>query len=150
MRLIEAKYEPPIAAHWDGDVLALVIPHDPSSIHVTSGEGHSLKVYAPEVETIADAPEDETCRYLPDECGFTWRDEDGVEHHEELSASEDCSSASCDKCGFSMMVGDEGWFDGWDEIVEWTEEDGSEHKGYVLAPNFKVCPECGRRVVSDL
>jgi hypothetical protein len=90
-----------------------------------------------------------TCYYIPDEKGFTWWDESDVEHYEEYSASEECYSASCDKCGHSMMVGDEGWFDGWDEITEWTEEDGSEHKGYILKPRFKFCPNCGARVVSE-
>lgn len=90
-----------------------------------------------------------TCYYIPDETGFTWWDENDVEHYEEYSASYECCSASCDKCGHSMMVGDEGWFDGWDEITEWTEEDGSEHKGYILKPRFKFCPNCGARVVSE-
>ena len=87
-----------------------------------------------------------TCHYIPDDAGFTWWDENDVEHYEEYSASDECDSASCDKCGFPMMVGEEGWFDGWDEITEWTEEDGSEHKGYVLKPRFKFCPKCGRHV----
>jgi len=88
-----------------------------------------------------------TCHYVPDETGFTWWDENDVEHYEEDSASEDCGSASCDKCGNQMMVGDEGWFDGWDKITEWREEDGSYHKGYVLEPIFEYCPNCGRRCV---
>jgi hypothetical protein len=89
-----------------------------------------------------------TCHYIPDDVGFTWWDENDVEHYEEDSASYECDFASCDKCGYSMMVGDCGWFDGWDEITEWTEEDGSEHKGYVLKPRFNFCPKCGARVVS--
>ena len=88
----------------------------------------------------------ETCHYEPDYMGFTWWDENDVEHYEENSASDECSSASCDKCGYTMMVGEEGWFDGWDEITEWTEEDGSEHKGYILKPRFKFCPNCGKVV----
>lgn len=88
-----------------------------------------------------------TCHYEPDYKGFTWWDENDVEHYEEYSAGDECSSASCDECGYTMMVGDDGWFDGWDEITEWTEEDGSEHKGYVLKPRFKFCPNCGREVV---
>lgn len=91
----------------------------------------------------------ETCHYIPDDVGFTWWDENDVEHYEEYSASDECGSASCDKCGFPMMVGEEGWFDGWDELTEWTEDDGSEHKGYVLKPRFKFCPKCGARVVSE-
>lgn len=87
-----------------------------------------------------------TCHYHPDDAGFTWWDENDVEHYEEDSASYECGSASCDKCGSPMMVGDDGWFDGWDEITEWTEEDGSEHKGYVLKPRFKFCPKCGKRI----
>lgn len=90
-----------------------------------------------------------TCIYVPDETGFTWRDENDVEHYEEYSAGDECGSASCDKCGYTMMVGDDGWFDGWDEIIEWTEEDGSEHKGYVLKPRFKHCPNCGRRIKEE-
>lgn len=88
-----------------------------------------------------------TCIYVPDEMGFTWWDENDVEHYEEHSASDECCSASCDKCGNQMMVGDDGWFNGWDEITEWWEEDGSYHKGYVLEPRFKRCPNCGARLV---
>ena len=90
------------------------------------------------------------CRFEPNEIGFTWWDENDVEHYEEHSASDECVAASCDKCGFSMIVGDCGWFRGWDEVAEWT-EDGSEsiHKGYVLVPIFNYCPNCGRRVVDD-
>ena len=70
-----------------------------------------------------------------------------VEHYEEYSASDECYSASCDECGSTMMVGDEGWFRGWDEITEWTEEGSDEpHKGYVLHPIFRSCPNCGRKV----
>lgn len=87
-----------------------------------------------------------TCIYVPDESGFTWWDENDVEHYEEYSASDECGSASCDKCGYTMMVGDDGWFDGWDEITDWWEEDGSYHKGYILKPRFKHCPNCGRRI----
>lgn len=90
----------------------------------------------------------ETCHYEPDYMGFTWWDENDVEHYEENSANDECSSASCDKCGYTMMVGEGGWFDGWDEITEWTEEDGSEHKGCILKPRFKFCPNCGKAVGS--
>ena len=100
-------------------------------------------------DTIAATIGAGTCHYYPDDAGFTWWDENDVEHYEDDSASDECDSASCDKCGFPMMVGEEGWFDGWDEITEWTEEDGSEHKGYVLKPRFKFCPKCGARVVSE-
>lgn len=44
------KYEPPVAAHWDGDVLTLTIPRDPSSIRVQRAEGQPLKVYVDEAE----------------------------------------------------------------------------------------------------
>ena len=88
-----------------------------------------------------------TCHYIPDDTGFTWWDENDEEHYEGGSASYECGSASCDKCGYEMMVGDDGWFNGWDEITEWWEEDGSYHKGYVLTPRFKHCPNCGRRVM---
>lgn len=88
-----------------------------------------------------------TCHYIPDDAGFTWWDENDVEHYEKHSASDECCFASCDKCGNQMMVGEEGWFDGWDEIIEWWEDDGSYHKGYVLEPRFKRCPNCGARLV---
>ena len=90
-----------------------------------------------------------TCHYIPDDTGFVWWDEHDEEHYEGGSASDECGSASCDKCGYEMMVGDDGWFNGWDEITEWWEEDGSYHKGYVLTPRFKFCPNCGRRVVGE-
>lgn len=98
-------------------------------------------------QAIAATLGSEECHYIPDDAGFTWWDENDVEHCEEYSASYECGSASCDKCGYMMMVGDEGWFDGWDEITEWWEEDGSYHKGYVIRPRFKHCPNCGRKVV---
>lgn len=43
-------YEPPIAAHWDGDVLILTITREPSSIHVQHAERQTRKVYTGEVE----------------------------------------------------------------------------------------------------
>ena len=107
---------------------------------------HGMKV---DGKTDALASDIGECYYVPDQQGWTWWDGDDVEHYEEDSASDECYSASCSECGNTMMVGEEGWFDGWDEPVEWTEEDGSEHKGYVLGPRFKFCPECGRRVLSD-
>ena len=88
-----------------------------------------------------------TCSYIPDKTGFTWWDENDDEHYEEYSASDECCSASCDKCGFIMMVGDEGWFRGWDEIKEWEEEGSDElHKGYILEPIFNYCPNCCAKV----
>ena len=91
----------------------------------------------------------ETCHYLPDETGFTWWDENDVEHYEEDSASDECWTASCDVCGHVMLVGDEGWFKGFDDIKEWFDEDGTEHHGYVLEPIFNHCPRCGRIVVGS-
>lgn len=41
-------YEPPVAMHWDGDVLVLTTPRDPSSIHVQRAEGQPRKVYPAE------------------------------------------------------------------------------------------------------
>lgn len=47
-------YEPPVAAaRWDGDVLILTIPRDPSSIHVQRSESRPRKVYAEETKVIA-------------------------------------------------------------------------------------------------
>lgn len=90
-----------------------------------------------------------TCRYNPDYSGFTWWDKNDVEHYEEDSANEECWSASCDKCGFTMTVGDEGWFNGWDDIKVWDDEDGTEHHGILLEPIFKFCPNCGCEVVQS-
>ena len=87
------------------------------------------------------------CFYIPDYQGFTWWDENDEEHYEEYSASDECWSASCNECGNTMIVGDEGWFKGWDEIKEWTEEGSDKlHKGYVLEPTFNFCPNCGKSV----
>lgn len=97
-------------------------------------------------QAIAATVGEGTCHYIPDDTGFVWWDENDEEHYEGGSASDECGSASCDKCGYEMMVGDDGWFNGWDEITEWWEEDGSYHKGYVLTPRFKFCPNCGRRI----
>ncbi len=67
---------------------------------------------------------------------------------EEDSPNDDCGAASCDKCGFVMRADDEGWFGEWhDDIEVWWDEDGTEHHGYVLKPDFKFCPNCGREVV---
>ena len=88
-----------------------------------------------------------TCAYEPDYTGFTWWDENDVEHYEEDSASDECWSASCNKCGFTMIVGDDGWFRGWDDIKVWDDEAGTEHHGILLEPIFKFCPNCGAKVV---
>lgn len=45
-RVLGERYEPPVAAHWDGDVLTLTIPRDPSRIHVQRSKEQPLKVYA--------------------------------------------------------------------------------------------------------
>ena len=88
----------------------------------------------------------EACCYVPCDLGFTWWDEDDVEHHEDDSAAEGCGSAACDHCGHEMLVGDCGWFDGWDEITDWWDEDSTYHRGYLLKPTFSYCPSCGRVV----
>lgn len=105
------------------------------------------------METVRQALRpDDVCYYLPDDAGYTWRDEHGREHYEEDSASEDCGSASCDRCGNPMLVGDDGWFTGWDKLGEWWENDGRRetyHKGYLLRPTFRFCPGCGRKVIPE-
>lgn len=73
-------------------------------------------------------PGDETCVYLPDEV-LTYWDENDIEH-ETNEPAEDCGSFSCNKCGYTMMYGDIGWFDL-----------RPPHK-----PLFNYCPNCGRRV----
>ena len=42
-------YEPPLAAHWDGDTLTLTIPRDPSCIRVQRSAEQPCKVYADDV-----------------------------------------------------------------------------------------------------
>lgn len=88
-----------------------------------------------------------TCRYEPETIGFTWFDDDDVEHFEEDSASEDCMACECSECGCAMLCGDCGWFSGWDEPVSTTDEDGVEHRRYVMTPLFDYCPYCGRKVL---
>ena len=100
----------------------------------------------PPAQAVAATVNVGTCTYIPDDTGFTWWDGDDNEHLEEDTASEDCGSASCDHCGFSMLVGDMGWFDGWEEITTWYDESGCEHNGYLLEPTFRHCPNCGRKV----
>lgn len=46
----ERDNEPSMAMHWNGDVLILTIPRDPSSIHVQRSDGQPRKVYASELE----------------------------------------------------------------------------------------------------
>ena len=48
-----STYEPPLACHWDGDVLVLTVPRDPSSIHVQRAEGQPRKVYSGEPELVS-------------------------------------------------------------------------------------------------
>lgn len=52
-KLLASCYEPPVAAHWDGDVLVLTTTRDPSSIHVQQGDGQQRKVYTGESELFA-------------------------------------------------------------------------------------------------
>lgn len=89
----------------------------------------------------------EKCCYIPDEQGYQWRTDDGDWQEEEDSASDECWSASCDKCGYTMIVGDDGgWFRGYDDQKEWWDEDGKKHCGFILEPIFNYCPNCGREV----
>ncbi len=46
-------YEPPVAMHWNGDVLTLTIPRDPSCIRVQRSAEQPCKVYADESKVIA-------------------------------------------------------------------------------------------------
>lgn len=115
---------------------------------------YTKEPYATEAEAIeawntrSITAAERTCCFIPDDIGFSWYDDNDVEHFEEESASLECGSASCDKCGFSMLAGDEGWFEGWDEVSEWTEEGSDElHKGFLLIPKFSYCPNCGAKVV---
>lgn len=62
-------YTPPVAAHWDGDVLVLTTKRVPSSIHVQRGEGETRKVYTGELELIGSMPDAETCEM---ECVNDW------------------------------------------------------------------------------
>ena len=50
---LSSTYEPPLACHWDGDVLVLAVPRDPSSIHVQRAKGQPRKVYSGESELIS-------------------------------------------------------------------------------------------------
>lgn len=52
-KLLASCYEPPVAAHWDGDVLVLTTKRVPSSIHVRQWEGQQRKVYTGEPELFA-------------------------------------------------------------------------------------------------
>lgn len=56
--MIASCYEPPVAAHWDGDVLVLTTTRDPSSIHVQQGDGQQRKVYTGEPELFAPSIKD--------------------------------------------------------------------------------------------
>lgn len=76
-------YEPPIAAHWDGDVLVLTTPRDPSSVHVQRAEGQPRKVY-PSEATLGPG----TCRAV------SMRERDKRPYlHDELV---------CSKCGCQL------------------------------------------------
>ena len=58
-------YEPPLAAHWDGDTLTLTIPRDPSCIRVQRSAEQPCKVYADESKVIAATLGRGDCRKLP-------------------------------------------------------------------------------------
>lgn len=79
-------YEPPIAAHWDGDVLVLTTPRDPSSVHVQRAEGQPRKVYPSEATLVA-----VTCKPVISD---------------NLAASEGTGDAwaDCSECGHLLYV----------------------------------------------
>lgn len=92
-------YEPPIAAHWDGDVLVLTTPRDPSSIHVQRAEGQPRKVYPSEATlgpgTCEDMYTDDDEWFACSECNAELR------VHEPFGVI--CSIRYCPNCGRKVV-----------------------------------------------
>lgn len=77
-----------------------------------------------------------TCHYFPDEIQIAF-DEDDNEIETGEAYSDGCDY-SCDKCGYTMLGGDEGG---------WFEETPGEYGGWEFKPRFKFCPNCGSKLV---
>ena len=111
-----AAYEPPVAAHWDGDVLTLTIPRDPSYIRVQRSTEQPCKVYADESRIIAAALGRGTCHANETEC-FECLDSRyrSFEYYPYITVH----VMECSECGGTY-----------------------EH----VNGNYEFCPRCGRRI----
>ena len=76
------------------------------------------------------------CEYLPDIYATWFNNDDEELEDEHLADPDECDSASCSICGYTMITGEIGWFN---EIKE--------KHGNRLIPRFNYCPNCGSRVV---
>ena len=117
-------YESPVAMHWDGDVLVLTTPRDPSCIHVQRSAEQPCKVYADESKVIAATLGPLTERAAKD----SERDSDGRGECHNTSYRLDESRFHCSECGFGCWVKDVA--DGRDKVP-------------------RHCPNCGRRIKED-
>ena len=84
----------------------------------------------------------ETCRYLPDSSSNWWDAEDVEWTCDEAEDPYNGGDCSCDKCGYTMMGGEDGWFD----FEPLKTPDNVRVPGCVPVPRFEHCPNCGRKV----
>mgnify|MGYP001025734575 CR=1 FL=1 len=73
----------------------------------------------------------QTCTFTPNEIASRFDEND--EEIETDEPADDCDAFSCSVCGYDMMFGDCGWF----ELEP------------PYKPNFKFCPNCGSKEVTD-
>ena len=78
-----------------------------------------------------------TCHYFPDSVQVAFDEND--EEIETGEAYSDGCDYSCSICGFTMLGGEEGWFD----------ETPGEYGGWNYKARFSYCPNCGARVVAE-
>ena len=76
-----------------------------------------------------------TCHYFPDSVQVAFDEND--EEIETGEAYSDGCDYSCSICGFTMLGGEEGWFD----------ETPGEYGGWNYKARFSYCPNCGAKVV---
>lgn len=75
-----------------------------------------------------------TCHYFPDSMQVAFDEND--EEIETGEAFSDGCDYTCSACGFTMLGGDEGWFD----------ETPGEYGGWDYKARFNYCPNCGAKV----
>ena len=78
-----------------------------------------------------------TCHYFPDSMQVAFDEND--EEIETGETDSDGCDYTCDACGFTMLGGEEGWFD----------EAPGEYGGWDYKARFNYCPNCGAKVVSE-
>jgi len=86
------------------------------------------------VRTAWNARAERTCHYFPDSMQVAFDEND--EEIETGEAYSDGCDYTCSACGFTMLGGEEGWFD----------ETPGEYGGWNYKARFNYCPNCGAKV----